>query len=315
MTTTTQAMPPSPAVTAARNVARPRQSRALNDQLLGWLLLLPAVLLLALAVVYPVARLLHDSLFDIQLSGAAPLRFVGLQNYQDLLADIDARRAAGNTLLITLITVPLSLLAGLLMALGANLNWRRRWPVRLALLLPWALPMAFSGMIFAWFFNSDHGVVNDLLQRLHLPSVRFLLSPFWAPLCVCLATIWKTSSFVALILLAGLQTIPRELHEAAEIDGAGRWHRFWHITLPLLKPSIVVALIFRTVSALQTFDIPYAMTQGGPGHATQTLAMLINTTAVDYLNVGYGSALAVLLFAVSLGISALYLRHVYQEAQ
>ncbi len=87
-------------------------------------------------------------------------------------------------------------------------------------------------------------MVNDLLQRLHLPSVRFLLSPFWAPLCVCLATIWKTSSFVALILLAGLQTIPRELHEAAEIDGAGRWHRFWHITLPLLKPSIVVALIF-----------------------------------------------------------------------
>jgi multiple sugar transport system permease protein len=130
---------------------------------------------------------------------------------------------------------------------------------------------------------------------------------FWA---ICWTIIWKSSSFVALILLAGLQTIPKELYEAANVDGASRWQGFWRITLPLLMPAILVALIFRTITAFQTFDIPYAMTKGGPGNATETLAMYVRTTSIENLNFGYGSAIAVLLFLLSMGITLVYLRYV-----
>jgi len=142
----------------------------------------------------------------------------------------------------------------------------------------------------------------------------WLLRPGWAFAAICLTIIWKTSSFMALILLAGLQMIPRSLYEAAEVDGATPWQQFWQITLPLLVPSMVVALIFRTLTALQTFDIPYTMTKGGPGSATQTLAMLIHKTTVDYLDLGYGSTLAVLMFVMSLLVTGVYLKHVGRAA-
>jgi multiple sugar transport system permease protein len=142
----------------------------------------------------------------------------------------------------------------------------------------------------------------------------WLLQPNWAFAAICLTIIWKTSSFMALILLAGLQMIPRSLYEAAEVDGASRWQQFREITLPMLMPSIVVALIFRTITALQTFDIPYTMTRGGPGEATETLAMLIHKTTIDYLDVGYGSTMAVCMFVLSMLITAVYLRHVGRQA-
>jgi len=122
--------------------------------------------------------------------------------------------------------------------------------------------------------------------------------------------VWKTSSFCALILLAGLQTIPDALYEAARIDGATRRQQFRHVTLPLLKTSIMVALVFRTVTAIQTFDIPYAMTRGGPGNTTETLAMYIHTTTLDFLDFGYGSALAVAMFLISMLTTGWYLRHI-----
>ena len=161
-------------------------------------------------------------------------------------------------------------------------------------------------------------MVNDVLRRLGLVSPQeptmWLLRPGLAFGAICLTIIWKTSSFMALILLAGLQMIPRSLYEAAEVDGASRWQQFREITLPMLMPSIVVALIFRTITALQTFDIPYTMTRGGPGEATETLAMLIHKTTIDYLDVGYGSTMAVCMFALSMVITAVYLRHVGRSA-
>jgi multiple sugar transport system permease protein len=243
--------------------------------------------------------------------------FVGLRHYADLWHDPDFWNATRNTLLITLITVPGALVAGLGLALLANLPFRRRWPVRLALLLPWALPLSFAGLIFAWFFHTEHGVVNDLLRRLGLSTLQeprmWLLSPAWAFAAICLTIIWKTSSFMALILLAGLQMIPRSLYEAAEVDGASRWQQFWQITIPMLMPSIIVALVFRTITALQTFDIPYTMTKGGPGNSTETLAMLIHKNTIDYLDVGYGSTMAVGMFLISLVITAVYLRRIGRE--
>ena len=287
-----------------------------SEKVLAWLLLTPAFLLIALIVVYPVVKLVYNSFFDLRLSGGANLgQFVGWLNYQDVLKDADFWHATQNTLWITLITVPGALLVGLGLALLANLPFQRKWPVRLALLLPWALPLSFCGLIFAWFFNTDYGIVNDVLRRFgQQETTMWLLQPNWAFAAICLTIIWKTSSFMALILLAGLQMIPRSLYEAAEVDGATRWQQFWQITLPLLVPSIVVALIFRTLTALQTFDIPYTMTKGGPGNSTETLAMLIHKTTIDYLDLGYGSTLAVFMFLISMAVTAVYLRRVGQTA-
>jgi multiple sugar transport system permease protein len=190
----------------------------------------------------------------------------------------------------------------------ANLPFNIRWPVRLSLLIPWALPLSFAGLIFAWFFHSEYGVVNDVLNRVGLSGAIWFNSPRLAFAAICLTVIWKASSFMAMIILAGLQTIPRSLYEAADVDGAGRVRQFFEITLPLLKPTIVVALIFRTITALQTFDIPYMMTGGGPGTSTVTLAMYIHQNTVSFLDLGYGSALAVVMFILSMCVTAVYLR-------
>lgn len=289
-----------------------------SEKTLGVLLLAPAFLLLALIVVYPIGKLIFNSFFDLRLSGGGGAKFVGWENYALVLTDKDFWNATKNTVLITLITVPGALVVGLGLAMLANLPFKRQWPVRLALLLPWALPLSFAGLIFAWFFHTEYGVVNDVLRRLGLSDAAeptmWLLRPNWAFAAICITIVWKTSSFMALILLAGLQMIPKSLYEAAEVDGASKWQQFWQITIPMLMPSIIVALIFRTITALQTFDIPYTMTKGGPGNATETLAMLIHKTTIDYLDVGYGSTLAVFMFILSLLVTAVYLRRIGNNA-
>jgi ABC-type sugar transport system permease subunit len=284
----------------------------IGDTALAALLLAPAAALLGLVVVFPIARLVWLSFHTLRLSEPwAGQPFVGLLNYRDLWADPRFWDSLANTALIVAITVPGALLVGLGLALLTNLPFRRRWPTRLALLLPWALPLVFSGLIFAWFFDSSYGVVNDVIARLGFGEGPLWLSrPRLATAAICLAIVWKTSSFCALILLAGLQTIPDSLYEAARIDGATRWQRFRRVTLPLLMPSIMVALVFRTVTAIQAFDIPFAMTRGGPGTTTETLAMYIHTTTLDFLDFGYGSALAVAMFVISMLTTAWYLRHI-----
>ncbi|TPW28364.1 sugar ABC transporter permease [Pararhizobium mangrovi] len=278
-----------------------------------WLLLPTAVLLLAI-IVYPVCRLIYTSFLSLSLTSGLPASFAGLQNYRDMFADPVFWSSFWNTVIITVVTVPGALVVGMALALIANIPFRQRWAFRLALLVPWALPLAFCGLIFAWFFQSDYGIVNDVLRRLGLPTVIWFNSYAWATVAICLTTIWKTSSFMALIILAGLQTIPRSLYEAAEIDGAGRVRQFFEITLPLLRPAIAVALIFRTITALQTFDIPYTMTRGGPGTSTVTLAMYIRQNTVDFLDLGYGSALAVAMFALSMIVTVFYLRMIRRGA-
>ena len=283
-----------------------------SEKTLAVLLLTPAFVLLLLIVVYPIGKLVYNSLYAVDKNGA----FLGLQNYMDVVQDPLFWNATKNTLLITLITVPGALVAGLALAMLANLPFKRKWPVRLSLLLPWALPLSFAGLIFAWFFHTEYGVVNDVLQRLGLQSepTSWLLKPQWAFAAICLTIIWKTSSFMALILLAGLQMIPKSLYEAAEVDGASRWQQFWQITIPMLMPSIVVALIFRTITALQTFDIPYTMTRGGPGEATETLAMLIHKYTIDYSDISFGSTLAVFMFVISMCVTGFYLHHIGKNA-
>ena len=287
----------------------------LSERALGFLLLLPAALLLCLIVFYPIANLVYDSFFKILLTQpwlGEP--FVGLENYARAMEDERFWSSLWHTVLYAILTVPGALVVGMGLALLANMPFRRKWPVRLALLLPWALPLVFAGLIFRWFFDYKQGVVNDVLMRLGVEPLGWLTNPHLAVAAICIAIVWKTSSFMALMLLAGLQTIPRSLYEAAEVDGATRWQQFREITLPMLRPAIFVALIFRTITAIQTFDIPYAMTGGGPGDSTETLAMYIHKTTLDFLDFGYGSALATLMFLLSMALTSGYLRHTRRSA-
>ena len=286
-----------------------------SETTLAWLLLTPAIVFILLIVAYPVASLIYNSFFDIRLSRGVPIRFIGLENYVAAWHDAMFWRAVKNTVIITAVTVPGALVVGLGLAMLANMPFKRRGLIRLSLLLPWALPLAFVGLIFAWFFHSEYGIVNDIIRRISMvfPSLGWepqiwLNSPALTMMAICIATIWKTSSFMALILLAGLQTIPASLYEAAEVDGASRWTQFVEITLPLLVPSMLIALIFRTLTAIQSFDIPFSMP--GPGEEAQTLAMYIQLNSVDYLDLGYSSALAVFMFMLSMATTFIYLRYV-----
>ena len=287
----------------------------LSERTLGFLLLAPAALLLALIVFYPIANLVYDSFFKILLTQpwlGEP--FVGFENYARAMEDERFWGALGHTVLYAVITVPGALVVGMGLALLANMPFKRKWPVRLGLLLPWALPLVFAGLIFRWFFEYKQGFVNDVLVRLGVEPFQWLTDPRLAVAAICIAIVWKTSSFMALMLLAGMQTIPRSLYEAAEVDGATRWQQFWEITIPMLRPAIFVALIFRTITAIQTFDIPYAMTGGGPGDSTETLAMYIHKTTLDFLDFGYGSALATLMFVLSMLLTSGYLKYTRRSA-
>jgi multiple sugar transport system permease protein len=282
----------------------------LSERALGAVLLAPAALLFLVIVVYPVATLLWNSLHTVDPENAvAGETFAGLANYARAFDDERFWHSTWNTVLYIIVTVPGSLVVGLGLALLANKPFTVKWPVRLGLLLPWALPLVFAGLIFRWFFEYNTGVVNDGLSALGIEPLQWLSSPtlaFWA---ICIAIVWKASSFMALMLLAGLQTIPKSLYEAAEVDGASTFQQFVEITLPMLRPAIFVALIFRTITAVQTFDIPFAMTGGGPGDATETLAMYIYKTTLDFLDFGYGSALATLMFAISMAATSGYLHY------
>ena len=285
-----------------------------SERRLGYLLLLPAFLLLGTVVLYPISQLLITSMqFNHLAQPWMGTPFVGLDNFHRALADDRFWETTLNTVIYIVVTVPGAVIVGLGLALLANQPFTVKWPVRLGLLLPWALPLVFAGLIFRWFFEYNQGLVNNILVWLGFAKVPWLTQPGFAFAATCIAIIWKTSSFVALVLLAGLQTIPKSLYEAAEIDGANRWQQFIEITLPMLRPAIVVALIFRTITAIQTFDSPYAMTNGGPGHSTETLAMYIHKTTIDFLDLGYGSALAVLMFVVSVIATTGYLRYTRRD--
>jgi multiple sugar transport system permease protein len=285
-----------------------------SERRLGFAMLAPAIILLVVTVVYPIADLIRGSFGENKLTEpwmAKP--WIGFENYAKAMGDSRFWEATWHTLLYVLVTVPGAVALGLGLALLANKPFRVKWPVRLGLLLPWALPLVFAGLIFRWFFEYQQGLVNNLLIWIGLQPVNWLTQEGPAFFAICLAIIWKSSSFAALVLLAGLQTIPKSLYEAAEVDGASTWRQFIEITLPMLRPAIVVALIFRTITAIQTFDIPHAMTNGGPGTATETLAMYIHKTTIDVLDLGYGSALAVLMFMASAMLTSFYLRHTRRD--
>jgi ABC-type sugar transport system permease subunit len=236
--------------------------------------------------------------------------FVGLDNYREALGDPRFWEALGHTFGFTAASVTLEMTLGLVLALALNQAYRGRGLVRAAVLVPWAIPTVVAALLWRFMFESEAGIVNAVLLdvgAIDKPFVWFTSAwAAWVP--VVLGDVWKTTPFVALLLLAGLQNIDQELYEAARIDGAGAWQRFVHVTLPLLRPPLLVALIFRTLDAFRVFDLIFVLTRGGPGTATEPIALYAFSTLLENLRFGYGSALSVIIFGVTFGLALLYIR-------
>lgn len=295
---------------------RPR-GREASEGRLAALLLLPAGVLLCGVLLFPMLTTLRDSLYVNKLTEPWLQGFVGFSQYAQMAQDARFAQALRNTLFFAVLTVGGSFVVGIPMALAAHTPSRVRGLARVALLLPWAMPPVISGLIFAWLFNGQYGVFNDLLYRAGMidEPLRWLSTPGLAVVAMVITIVWKTSSFVALIVLGGLQGIPRELTEAAEVDGATRVQSFFRILLPLLAPSLAVAFIFRAISAVQVFDIPYTFIQQAPAQGLlETLGVYIYRTSIEFLDFGYGAALSMALFAISLAVTAVYVRFVRDGA-
>ena len=223
-----------------------------------------------------------------------PPAFTGLDNYLRLAADERFWNAVGNTLYFAVVSVTLELVLGLAFALAVQRPFRGRALLYGVILLPWAVPTAVSARMWEWMYNTEIGVLNHILGA----EVNWLGAPAWALNAAVAMDVWKSTPFVALLLVAGLQGIPRELYHAAALDGASRWTVLRRITLPLLAPVILVALIFRTIDAFRVFDSIYVLTGGGPANSTETLSIYAYKTLFQSLEFGYGSALAVSVFVL-----------------
>jgi multiple sugar transport system permease protein len=290
---------------------RGRGGQGRADARLGLLLSLPAILVILGIAIIPLAGTGLDSFYRISLrfeNAARP--FVGLDNYVAALSDESFLNALWVTGLIAVVSVAAELVLGMIIALLINREFVGRGIVRASVLVPWALTTVVSAKMWAWIYDGRYGVANDLLMRLGVIDgpIIFLVRPevtIWAMIA---AEIWKTTPFMALLLLAGLQLISNDLYEAAGLDGASPWQTFWRVTLPIMKPTILVALLFRTIDAVRMFDLPRVLTNGGPGKSTETVVLYTYNTFFTSLNFGYGSTLAMVIFLIVLAISFVYIK-------
>lgn len=281
----------------------------------GALLLLPGLLVIAAVALYPIASVLWLSLqHRLPIFGIAT--FAGLDNYRALLEDARLWRSLGTTLYFTAVAVGLELVLGLAIATLLARSFPGRGLARAALLIPWALPPVVSAKMWEWLYNADFGLLNYLLRSAGLVTggVNWLGSPAWALHAAIGVEVWKATPFVALLLLAGMQLIPRDLYHAARVDGAGSWACFRRITLPLLLPVLLVVLLFRTMDALRTFDIIFVLTGGGPANTTETLSIYTYKVLFQTLQFGYGSALATVTFAATMLAALGYMRLLTRRA-
>jgi len=253
----------------------------------------------AFVAIYPLGKTVYESFTNQEfLAGLEPTKWVGLENYRTLWHDSIFRHSVWVTVKFTLITVAFEFVLGLIIALVVNSHFRGRGLMRAVMLVPWAIPTVVAAKIWQWMLDDVFGVVNDLLMKLHIISHphAWISDPATSLASVCAVDIWKTTPFVALLLLAGLQVIPRDLYEAAEVDGASPLQQFWRITLPLLRPAILVTLIFRTLDALRVFDVFFVFFGNRPD--TQTMAIYAQSTIVGDGHVGYGAAISVAIFLI-----------------
>ena len=273
------------------------------------------IVVVALVALYPLGLTIYQSFTDKQFLALEPAKWIGLQNYRTLIHDSIFRDSIVVTVKFTLITVTFEFVLGLIIALVVNSNFKGRGVMRAVMLIPWAIPTVVSAQMWKWMYDDIFGVINDAGVRLHIlnHSVAWISQPSTALASVAAVDIWKTTPFVALILLAGLQVIPQDLYEAADVDGASKLVQFWRITLPLLRPAILVALIFRTLDALRVFDVFYVFF--GNRVDTQTMAIYDQNTIVSVGNVGYGAAISVAIFLIIALFVVIYVTFIRVDEQ
>ena len=278
-----------------------REVRWRRDEMrLAWALALPAIGVIALIAAFPIVWTFWESLHmhDLRMPWLGR-PYVGGANYWEALADARLRNAVAHTLVFVAATVTLELAGGLVLALMLNRVVGARGLLRTAVLLPWAVPTVVAALVWRFMFESPSGLVTTVAGRFGISAPTWFASPLGAWLPLILADVWKMTPFVAILLLAGLQNIDQTLYEAADMDGAGAWHRFAGITLPLLRPAMTVAVLFRSLDALRIFDLVYVMTGGGPGSATEPIALFTFIALLQNLRFGFASAISVMVFAAA----------------
>jgi multiple sugar transport system permease protein len=272
-----------------------------------FVLLVPALASIGAVSVYPVLLGLWLSFRDTTLASPTDT-FIGLSNYLQLFSDGQFWNAWIHTIQFTTASTLLETSIGLMIALVLSERFRGRGMVRAAMLVPWAIPTVVTSKMFGWLFDGQHGMVNYLLRSVGLiqHNVDWYGSPDFALTTIIIADVWKTTPFMALLLLAGLQTIPDSLAEASVIDGANAWQQFWYVRLPLLAPSLLIAAMFRALDAFRIFDLVYVLTGGGPADSTEVLSTLTYKDLFSALQFGYGSALATSMFGTEIMIAVVF---------
>src|SRR5579859_4001510 len=307
----------STAVPAERPVRR--GSGELSDRTLGLLMLAPMTLVLLLLIGYPLVSSFILSLYRVNLANPEQGQpFIGLGNYLRAFQQADFWYAVQRTFYFTLVSVTLELVLGVLFAILLNERFRGQLPMRLAMIAPWALLTVSNGVLWAWILNPTYGIGNALLVQLGVLQApkAWLSDTFWTMQVIILADVWKTVPNMTLLLLAGLQPIPDDLYEAADVDGATRWQKLTRITLPLLRPVILVAVALRTIGAFRVFDIIYVLTgNGGPADSTKVISFYGYDQAFRYLFFGYGAAISWLITAFMLLLIIIYMRLLRSEVE
>ena len=286
----------------------------------AWLFLAPTFLTLALVAGWPLVRTVWFSLTDASLTNLGDAQFVGLKNYlswitlssgrtvyRGLLADPAWWGAVWNTLKFTLISGSVETVFGLIVALVLNAEFKGRGLVRAAILIPWAIPTIVSARMWAWMLNDQFGILNDMMLNLGLISqkIAWTANPETAMTAVLIVDVWKTTPFMALLILAGLQMVPKDMYEAAKVDGIHPIKVFWLVTLPMIRPALMVAVIFRMLDAMRVFDLIYILT---PNNAqTRTMSVLARENLFDFDKFAYGAAASTMLFLIIASVTVIYM--------
>jgi len=282
---------------------------------MGYLFLIPTLLIFAVFAVYPVLRSFYLSFFHYRLQTGETKEFLGLANYVRMFGDNRFFSSLSFTMLFTVLTVSIEIFLGLLFAQFMNKDYRGKTLLRVVVLIPWAIPTIVSGFIWRFMVNDQFGIVNGILQGIGLldSPIPWLSQAGTATAVLIISDIWKTAPYVSLLVLAGLQNIPSTLIEAAQIDGAGKLRTYMKIILPLLKPVIATAALFRLIQSFKVYTIVVALTNGGPANSTESLTLYTLRTYFDAGNYGYGSALATFTFFITVLISLLFLRVILRK--
>jgi multiple sugar transport system permease protein len=297
------------ATATTRPAGRRRRSKGMSERRLAGVMVAPAVIVIALVAAYPIGYAVWLSLHEYSVRVAGLSRWAGLSNYTKALGDAEFWAAVKTTFIFTAGSVFFETILGLAMAMAMHAAFKGQGLLRTVVLVPWAVLTVVTAIMWQTIFEPTLGFANSLLGAIGLPNDTVWLGESPEALIVMIiADVWKTAPFMALLLLAGLQVIPGEIYEAARVDGASAWQRFTRITLPLLKPALLVALIFRTLDALRIFDLPFVLTKGANG--TTTLSLISYETFQTNRILGLGSALAILTFIIVMIVSFIYIRFV-----